>query len=120
MIDAVIVLLVIVVLMFALKGTVKHFRGEGACCGGGGSSSRTIPEKKLAGPKQGEKVMQITGMHCDKCAATVTKAINKIDGASAKVSLKKGQAVISYDRNLDNDVLRKAVEAQGFVVTKLL
>ena len=119
MIDAVIVLLVIVVLMFALKGTVKHFRGEGACCCGGGSSSRTIPEKKLAGPKQGEKVMQITGMHCEKCVATVTKAINKIDGASAKVSLKKGQAVISYDRKLDNGVLRGAVEAQGFVVTEI-
>ena len=38
MVDAIIILVVVVLLIFALKGSIKHFRGEGACCGGGSGS----------------------------------------------------------------------------------
>ena len=37
MVDTIIVLIVIVLLVFALKGSLKHFRGEGTCCGGSGT-----------------------------------------------------------------------------------
>ena len=36
MVDIIIVLIVIVLLGLALKGSIKHFKGEAACCGGGG------------------------------------------------------------------------------------
>ena len=46
MADIIIVLIVVVLLGLALKGSVKHFKGEGACCGGGGGSiSVDIPQK---------------------------------------------------------------------------
>ena len=32
MADIIIVLIVVVLLGLALKGSVKHFKGEGACC----------------------------------------------------------------------------------------
>ena len=35
MADTIIILVVVVILIFALKGSIRHFRGEGACCGGG-------------------------------------------------------------------------------------
>ena len=38
MVDIIIVLIVIALLVLALKGSIKHFKGEGACCGGGGGS----------------------------------------------------------------------------------
>ena len=45
MADIIIVLIVVVLLGLALKGSVKHFKGEGACCGGGGGSiSVDIPQ----------------------------------------------------------------------------
>ena len=31
MTDAVIILVIVVFLIFALKGSIKHFKGEGAC-----------------------------------------------------------------------------------------
>ena len=35
MTDAVILVILVIALIFGVKGTVKHFKGEGACCGGG-------------------------------------------------------------------------------------
>ena len=99
------------------KGAYKHLKGEGACCGGG--SKPEIPKKKLDGTKLGEKTMKITGMHCENCVASVTRAINRIDGAAAKVNLKKGEAVVSYDREISNDELKKVVEDRGYHVVSI-
>ena len=56
MVDIIIVLIVIVLLGLALKGSIKHFKGEGACCGGGsGSVVLDIPEKSLKNPVLGGK-----------------------------------------------------------------
>lgn len=122
MANAVIILILIVVLLFALNGTIKHFKGEGACCGGGSGSGRRPrmkKEKKLSGPVIGKKTVQIKGMHCKNCVQSVTEAINEIEGASAKVSLKKGQAVVSFDREIDDDALYIAVEGAGFQVVSI-
>ena len=100
MANAIVVIVVIIIMLFAGKGAYKHLKGEGSCCGGG--SKPEIPKKKLDGTKLGEKTMKITGMHCENCVASVTRAINRIDGAAAKVSLKKGEAVVSYDREISN------------------
>ncbi len=107
------------IVLFAVKSSAKHFRGEGGCCGGGGDgiTKSAVPVKKLEGKKLGEKVVFVSGMHCEHCAASVAKAINRIDGASAHVILKKNQAVVSYDREVPDDVLCRAVEAEGFSVT---
>ena len=35
MTDVIILLIILIVLIYGVKGTVKHFKGEGACCGGG-------------------------------------------------------------------------------------
>ena len=92
-------------------------RDTSACCGGG--SKPEIPKKKLDGTKLGEKTMKITGMHCENCVASVTRAINRIDGAAAKVSLKKGEAVVSYDREISNEELKKVVEDRGYHVVSI-
>jgi len=107
------------IVLFAVKSSAKHFRGEGGCCGGGGDgiTKSAVPVKKLEGKKLGEKVVFVSGMHCEHCAASVAKAINRIDGASAHVILKKNQAVVSYDREVPDDVLCRAVEDEGFSVT---
>lgn len=114
-VDLIIILIVIVCIGFAIRASIKHFKGEGACCGGGGSD--IVSEKKsLSGPILGKKVMKISGMHCEHCVANVTKALNAIDGASAQVDLKDECAIVSYDRQLNDDVLKQAVEKAGYKV----
>lgn len=120
MVDAIIVLIVIVLLIFALKGTLKHFKGESPCCGGGFGLIKTeIEEKVLDHPAIDKKTVKISGMHCEHCVKSVTEAIDKIEGASAKVNLKKEEAVVSYDREIDDDDLKKAVEEAGFKVVDI-
>ena len=75
--------------------------------------------KILENPKLGEKVVEISGMHCENCVFSVTKAINRIEGASADVDLKKKRAIVSYDREVSEDAIRKAVEQEGFKVTEI-
>ena len=47
------------------------------------------------------------------------ESIDKIEGASAKVSLKTETAVVSYDRVLDDVQLKRAVEKAGFSVVSI-
>ena len=118
MVDAIIILVVVVLLIFALKGSIKHFRGEGACCGGGSGSVKTKKAKKktLDGPVIGRRTIRISGMHCQNCVNSVTNALNAIEGVSAKVKLKDNSAEVSYDRPVDAADLKQAVEKAGFKV----
>lgn len=119
MVDIIIVLIVVVLLGFALKGTFKHMKGESPCCGGGGTIVLDIPDKKLDKPVLGKKVLKISGMHCEHCVKAVTEAINKVDGASAKVNLSENEAVVSYDRELDEEQLKRIVKDAGYRVVSI-
>ena len=74
----------------------------------------------LTGPKIGEKTMHIEGMHCENCKNRVERAINRIDGAVAKVNLRKKIAVVSYDRELSDEDLRRAVEEEDYKVVSII
>ena len=89
------ILIVIAVLALAIIG-IRRRSKKGGCCGGGGSPV-PVREKKLEGRVLGKKVVTISGMHCEHCVNNVTNAINRIDGASASVSLARGEAVVSYN-----------------------
>lgn len=120
MIDAVILALVAALMFFAARGALKHFKGESPCCGGGGSGLRQASaEKRLDGSILGRKTVKISGMHCARCVRSVTEAINKIDGASAEVSLESGTVVVSYDRPVDDEKIRRVVEDAGFKVVSI-
>ena len=120
MANAIVVIVVIIIMLFAGKGAYKHLKGEGACCGGsGGSVVLDIPEKSLENPVLGKKVLKVSGMHCEHCVKAVTEAINKVDGASAKVDLSQNEAVVSYDRELDEEELKRAVKDAGYRVVSV-
>ncbi|MBQ7355694.1 MAG: heavy metal translocating P-type ATPase [Clostridia bacterium] len=64
-----------------------------------------------------EKTMKIEGMMCPHCEARVKKVLEAIDGvASAEVSHKKGTAVVTLAKAVDDVVLKKAVEDAGYPV----
>lgn len=121
MADIIIILIVIVLLGFALKGSIKHFKGEGPCCGGGSGSGNTKKAKTkfLDGPVIGRKTLKITGMHCEHCVNAVTNALNGVDGVVAKVNLKNNSAEVSYDREIDEIDLKNAVKEAGYEVTSI-
>ena len=112
-----VIAILIIIVFFAVKNSIRHAKGEGSCCGGGGSDK---PErKKLKGKKLGEKIIYIEGMHCEHCKNAVEGAINKIEGAKASVNLKKNIAIVSFDREISDDELKNAVERKDFKVIKI-
>lgn len=121
MANAIIILILIILLSIGVKSSIRHFKGEGSCCSGGSGSvkAKRRKKKRLSGPAAGSKTVQIQGMHCNHCVQSVTREINKIDGASAKVSLRKQKAVVFYDRELDDAALIGAVEKAGFQVVSI-
>ena len=109
---------VIVLLGFALRGAIRHFKGDSPCCGGGTGIIKT-DDKELKNPVIGKKIVHIEGMTCEHCVQSVKKALNEIEGVSARVDLQKKEAVVYYDREIANDVLKKTVEKAGFQVASI-
>ena len=106
-----------VILIVAVYFSVKHFKGNGGCCGGGGE----IREKpnKLTAPKVAEKTVYINGMHCENCQNRVQRKLNSIDGASARVNLKKKLAVVEMSREISDEELTEAVKNAGYEFEKI-
>ncbi|MGN1014529.1 MAG: heavy-metal-associated domain-containing protein [Butyricicoccus sp.] len=118
MANIVIVAIIVVLVIVAIRPAIKHMKGEGGCCGGGGGTIAVKP-KKLDGKKIAEKIVYIEGMHCENCKNAVERQINRIDGAAAQVDLKHNLAVVSMNRMVEDDELRRAVEMADFQVTKI-
>lgn len=115
MATAIVGILVLVALFFAVKGVLKHFRGESSCCGGG--SITAPPPKKLSGTIIGKKVVDIEGMTCGNCKIRVEQALNTIDGAAAEVNLHRGHAVLKMTREVSDDEIRQALAGSGYTIT---
>ena len=116
MANTIIILFIIAVGIFAIIGSVKHFRGEGGCCGG---SSKKPRKKHLKNKVIKIYTVHIEGMKCKNCAYKVQDAINDIDGAAATVQLKKKIAIVSCDREINLETLCRRIEKQGYTVSAI-
>lgn len=116
MVDFIIIAIVVILLGFAVRGSIRHFKGESPCCGGSSGLIEDAGNKSLDGPVIGERTLKISGMHCENCAKNVRNALNKIDGVVADVDLKANTAKVSYDREISKDDLENAVKSAGYEV----
>ena len=66
------------------------------------------------------KTMKIEGMMCPHCENRVRKTLEAMDGIeSAVVSHVEGTAVLTLTKNVDNDLLKKTIEDQGYPVLEI-
>ena len=65
-----------------------------------------------------KKTMKIEGMMCGHCEARVKKALEAVDGvASAAADHNNGTAVVTLTKDVSDETLKAAVEAQDYEVT---
>ena len=83
--------ILVIVVIAALLGSKKHFKGEGGCCGGGGDVK--IKPKHLD-TIVATKKLQIEGMSCVNCQNRIENALNGMAQVNAKASFKKGEAIV--------------------------
>lgn len=63
-----------------------------------------------------KKIVKVDGMNCSHCQAKVESALSALDGVSeAKVNLKKKIAVVTLEKEVNDDTLLKAVNDAGFI-----
>lgn len=66
------------------------------------------------------KTMNIKGMMCGHCEAAVKKALEALpEVASAEVSHEKGTAVVTLEKEIADDVLKKTVEDKDYEVVEI-
>ncbi len=67
--------------------------------------------------KKIKKVINIEGMHCNHCVKKVTEALESIDGVSkVKVNLAKKEAVITSEKEIDDQIINSKIDELGFKV----
>ena len=60
-------------------------------------------------------------MHCEHCAKKVENALSELDNVKkAKVNLKKQEASLVLEKEIDNKVITEAIENLDFKVTDIL
>ena len=58
-------------------------------------------------------------MHCENCQNHLTELLNELDGVSAKVSLKKQNAVVLATRPVSDEELEETVRRAGYHVESI-
>lgn len=80
------------------------------------------PEKlRKAGGSDGDHtvktVLKIDGMMCSMCEAHINEAVRRVAGVKkVRSSHRRGETVIISDEAVDEEALRKAVEAAGYEI----
>jgi len=70
--------------------------------------------------KMNKKEIIIEGMHCNHCKMAVEKVLNAIEGIdAAQVILEDKKAIIELSKDISNEVIRKAIEEEGFEVKEI-
>ncbi|MCR5128113.1 MAG: cation transporter [Lachnospiraceae bacterium] len=109
--------ILVVILFFAVKNTIPHFKGEGSCCGGGGRPKRNRPAK--IGTVVSVKTVKINGMSCEHCYARVQNALNSLEGVNAKVNGSRDVAVIKADREISDERIEEVIAELGYAVASI-
>lgn len=77
--------------------------------------SKTIKNKEV----KCMKTIKIEGMHCNHCKMSVEKVLKNIDGIVAvEVDLEKKQARIETNKEVSMDIIKQAIEEEGFSVVE--
>lgn len=89
-----------------------------SCGSGNNNTKEEQSQTKSAETLVVEATINIGGMHCDMCVASVTKGVNELNGITAvKVSLEDSIAVVSYQADeVELAEIEKAIEKRGYTI----
>lgn len=84
------------------------------------SKDKKIKSRKKEEEKSMTKTMKIQGMMCGHCEKAVKNALEAIpDVASAEPNKDAGEAIVTLNAEVADEVLKKAVEAEDFTVISI-
>ena len=75
--------------------------------------------EKTKGVKTMKKIVKIDGMMCNHCTGRVSEILNNMDGIEANVSLEDKCAYLTLSSNIEDSVIKKAIEDAGYTVVSI-
>jgi Cu+-exporting ATPase len=83
-----------------------------------GTKNKTEEKSAVESTQVVESTINIGGMSCEMCVASIEKGVNELEGiVSVTVSLNDSNAVVSYDASkVDKERIEKAIEARGYSI----
>ena len=115
----IIVICAILLVAFAVYGSVKKMRGKSksSCCGG--PEVKTV--KKVEDTDETHYPYKyeigIEGMHCSNCARSVENALNTAEGVWAKVELGRNRAIVLAKQEMTESAFAEALQDTAYQVT---
>ncbi len=109
----VVVVILIAAVIGAVMSSLKHIRGEGGCCGG--SSDIKVKRQRIKHVTAVKKI-SIEGMKCKNCVKRVENSLNSMSQVDAYVNLKKKEAIVNLGTIVPEELLKQAVEKEGYRV----
>lgn len=84
------------------------------------SGNNKTSENSASNAEIVETTINIGGLHCENCVASVTKGINSLEGIEdVIVTLSDSTAVVNFDvSKLELAEIEKAIEKRGYSVKK--
>lgn len=68
-----------------------------------------------------KRTLKIEGMMCEHCEAHIKECLEKIDGITfAEANYKTGTAIVTLTKDVDNIIMKNAVEAQDYKVLDII
>lgn len=82
---------------------------DGSCSTGNAQSTATVTTNSFS------TVYTVTGMTCDHCKSSVTKAVSEIDGVlSVEVNVDAGRVAITTSGEPDDAAFARAIDDAGY------
>lgn len=121
-VDIAIVVIVAAVVIAAAVRLVGTTRGTRDCCSGakkgGAAVGKSFPAVEIVDKDESHYPyvadLEVGGMSCEHCVATVTNALDSIEGTWATVELAGGRAHVRAKAPVSESACREVIEAAGY------
>ena len=115
--NVIIIALLILVVAYAVYGTVKRIRYGSSCCG----EREAAPKKVKVKDRNKDNypftyVLKVDGMHCSNCALRVENALNSREGHWANADVGKKEVLLRSKHEVNEDELGKTVASAGYTM----
>lgn len=111
---AIVLLILVVIVIFSIRGYLKKTRY--GCCGSGGGEQRVKPDDRNPAHFPYEYEVGVDNMKCQNCAIRVENAFHERDGYLVKVNLREKSAVVYAKNPVSEDEIRRIVQKSGYSV----
>lgn len=116
MATAVVLLVVVLIALYAVRGTIRKARYGGGCCGDRTPATRVRVKDRNPSHYPFHYRLRIEGMHCGGCKTKVENALNSEEGVWGTVNLSEGTAEVGSKAERSEDAWREMVRKAGYIL----